>query len=96
MAKYFVTGATGFIGGEIVKQLVGRGHKVVALVRSPEKAGVLKALGIEIHAGDITDRETLKAPMTASMASFMWRPGTRSASKSRSPIRSTSTAPATC
>jgi nucleoside-diphosphate-sugar epimerase len=64
MAKYFVTGATGFIGGEIVKQLVGRGHKVVALVRSPEKAVVLKTLGVEIHAGDITDRETLKTPMT--------------------------------
>lgn len=64
MAKYFVTGATGFVGGEIVKQLVGRGHKVVALVRSPQKASILKALGVEIHAGDITDRETLKAPMT--------------------------------
>jgi nucleoside-diphosphate-sugar epimerase len=63
MAKYFVTGATGFIGGEIVKQLIGRGHKVVALVRSPEKAGMLKALGVEMHAGDITDRETLRAPM---------------------------------
>ena len=63
MAKYFVTGATGFIGGEIVKQLIGRGHSVVALVRSPRKAGMLKALGVEIHAGDITDRETLRAPM---------------------------------
>ncbi len=64
MAKYFVTGATGFIGGEIVKQLVGRGHKVAALVRSPDKAAMLKALGVEIHPGDITDRETLRAPMT--------------------------------
>ena len=64
MAKYFVTGATGFVGGEIVKQLVGRGHKVIALVRSPHKATILKALGVEIHAGDITDRETLKTPMT--------------------------------
>ena len=64
MAKYFVTGATGFIGGEIVKQLIGRGHKVVALVRSPARAGMLKALGVEMHTGDITDRETLKAPMT--------------------------------
>ena len=63
MAKYFVTGATGFIGGELVKQLVGRGHKVVALVRSPQKAAMLRALGVEMHAGDITDRETLKAPM---------------------------------
>ena len=64
MAKYFVTGATGFIGGELVKQLVGRGHKVVALVRSPDKAAMLKTLGVEIHQGDITERETLKAPMT--------------------------------
>ena len=63
MAKYFVTGATGFIGGEIVKQLVGRGHKVVALVRSPQKAGMLNALGVEIHAGDVTAPDTLKAPM---------------------------------
>ena len=64
MAKYFVTGATGFIGGEIVKQLVGRGHTVVALVRSPEKAGMLKALGVEMHGGDITVRDTLRTPMT--------------------------------
>lgn len=64
MAKFFVTGATGFIGGEIVKQLVGRGHKVVALVRSPGKSLMLGALGVEIHPGDITDRETLTAPMT--------------------------------
>lgn len=63
MAKYFVTGGTGFIGGEIVKQLIGRGHKVVALVRSPQKAGMLKALGVEMHAGDITDRESLRTPM---------------------------------
>lgn len=63
MAKYFVTGATGFIGGELVKQLIGRGHRVVALVRSPQRAAMLKALGVELHAGDITDRETLKAPM---------------------------------
>jgi nucleoside-diphosphate-sugar epimerase len=64
MAKYFVTGATGFIGGEIVKQLIGRGHKVVALVRTPERTAMLKALGVEMHPGDITDRESLKAPMT--------------------------------
>ena len=63
MAKYFVTGATGFVGGEIVKQLIGRGHKVVALVRAPERATLLKALGVDLHLGDITDRETLKTPM---------------------------------
>ncbi|MEO8683066.1 MAG: NAD-dependent epimerase/dehydratase family protein, partial [Vicinamibacterales bacterium] len=63
MARYVVTGATGFVGGEIVKQLIGRGHQVAALVRSPEKAGMLKALSVELHQGDITDRESLRAPM---------------------------------
>ncbi len=36
--KVFVTGGTGFIGGEVVRQLRARGDEVVCLVRSPEKA----------------------------------------------------------
>jgi nucleoside-diphosphate-sugar epimerase len=63
MSRYFVTGATGFVGGELVKQLLGAGHHVVALVRAPEKATFLKALGVEMHAGDITDRASLRRPM---------------------------------
>lgn len=61
--RYFVTGATGFIGGELSKQLIGHSHQVVALVRSPEQAALLKTLGVELHTGDITDRDTLRAPM---------------------------------
>ena len=34
MARYFVTGATGFLGGELTKQLISRGHQAVALVMS--------------------------------------------------------------
>jgi nucleoside-diphosphate-sugar epimerase len=64
VARYFVTGATGFLGGELVKQLIGRGHHVAAVVRSVEKASLLKALGVDLQAGDITDRQTLRAPMT--------------------------------
>jgi len=64
VATYFLTGATGFLGSELAKQLVGRGHKVVALVRSVEKARLLKAIGVDLHAGDITDRASLRAPMT--------------------------------
>ncbi len=63
MPRYFVTGATGFIGGELVTQLVSRGHQVAALVRAPEKAAFLKALGVEVHRGDITDRASLRRPM---------------------------------
>lgn len=62
--RYFLTGATGFIGGVLARQLVERGHQVVAVVRSPEKATQLSALGVEIHAGDVTDKETMRAPMT--------------------------------
>lgn len=58
-----MTGATGFLGSELVKQLVGRGHQVVGVVRSPEKASLLKALGVVLHVADITDRESLRQPM---------------------------------
>ena len=70
MARYLVTGATGFVGGEIVKQLIGRGHQVAALVRSPGKAGILKALNVELHTGDITDRESLRGPMSGADGVF--------------------------
>lgn len=63
MARYFVTGATGFLGAELTKQLISRGHQVVALVRSSGKAGLLRTLGVALHEGDITDRESLRAPM---------------------------------
>lgn len=63
MPRYFVTGATGFLGGELVKQLIGRGHQVSALVRSREKASLLEVLGVDLHTGDVTNRESLRAPM---------------------------------
>jgi len=36
--KYFITGATGFIGGKLAKRLVSEGHTIHALVRDTEKA----------------------------------------------------------
>ena len=63
VARYFVTGATGFVGAEVAKQLLSRGHQVAALVRDPAKASLLAKLGAELHAGDITAPETLRAPM---------------------------------
>lgn len=61
--KYFVTGATGFIGGHLARALIARGHEVSAIVRNPAKAQDLAALGIEIHTGDITDKESMRQPM---------------------------------
>lgn len=61
--KYFVTGATGFVGGRVARQLRAAGHQVVALVRTLSKAGDLSTLGVQLVAGDVTDRESMRAPM---------------------------------
>lgn len=61
--KYFLTGATGFIGGRVAQQLVEAGHQVVAVVRSPAKAHDLAALGVAMHKGDVTEKESMRAPM---------------------------------
>jgi nucleoside-diphosphate-sugar epimerase len=61
--KVFVTGGTGFIGGEVVRQLRARGGEVACLVRSPEKAGKLRELGCELVSGDLGDTEALRAGM---------------------------------
>ena len=61
--KYFVTGATGFVGSHVARQLVAMGHEVVVSVRSPAKAQELADLGVSIHQGDVTEKESMRAPM---------------------------------
>jgi nucleoside-diphosphate-sugar epimerase len=62
--KYFLTGATGFIGAHVARQLVEAGHQVIAIVRNPSKAKDLTDLSIAVHKGDVTDKESMRAPMT--------------------------------
>jgi nucleoside-diphosphate-sugar epimerase len=57
--KVFVTGATGYIGGSVAARLVALGYQVVGLVRSKEKAPLLKERGIEPLLGTLDDPETL-------------------------------------
>jgi len=61
--KVFVTGGTGFIGGEVVRQLRDRGDDVVCLVRNPEKGKAVAALGCELAAGDLGDEAAIAAGM---------------------------------
>ena len=68
--RYFVTGATGFIGGRLVRRLHAAGHEVRALVRRPSQASDLAALGVAVHAGDITDKESMRAAMRGSDGVF--------------------------
>jgi len=63
--KYFVTGATGFIGGHVARQLVQAGHVVLALVRTPDKATGLASLGVKLVKGDVTDKDSMRTPMSS-------------------------------
>src|SRR6267142_2773442 len=59
----FVTGASGFIGANLVHELVARGHKVRALLRSGSDTRGLAGVEYERVEGDITDRGWLKEMM---------------------------------
>ncbi len=58
--KFLVTGATGFVGGAIVRKLVENGHSVRALVRSGSEGRLPSGPSIEPVVGDVTDRVSLE------------------------------------
>jgi nucleoside-diphosphate-sugar epimerase len=61
--KYFVTGATGFVGGVLAKKLREQGHEVHASVRDPNKTTELQAIGVKLFKGDVTDKESMREAM---------------------------------
>lgn len=79
MATYVLTGATGFIGSRLARQLVEAGHTVRALVRDPWRAEALQPLGVELSRGDVTDKDSMRAPIQGADGVFhvagWWRLG---------------------
>lgn len=63
--KYFVTGASGWIGRAVTAELLSRGHQVVGLARSDDAAARIHEAGAEVFRGSIDEPDALRAPAAA-------------------------------
>ena len=61
----FVTGASGFVGAHLVRELLAQGWQVTALVRNTSPLDELEGLDADLREGDITDRASLDAAIPA-------------------------------
>lgn len=70
MARVFVTGASGFVGGALAARLQQRGDEVVGLARSETAAATLRDRGVTVVPGDVLEPSSLRTAMAGCEAVF--------------------------
>ena len=70
MARVFLTGGSGFIGGALAARLLDRGDEVLGLARSDAAVAAVAARGAEVARGDVLDEDSMAAGMAGCELAF--------------------------